>query len=725
MNRHPVHPTQPPVSRREELARAWTNHATSQSYIPRSVVELEALLLELVDELLAALAGDEPPEPTGARVGARLVHEGFIDPTALLATIDSLTEGFLSDLAQTPDTELAKRTVALLGALSAGYADGLRSYTLTQQEQVKQALFNAMVRTEHNLRATENRFREVFTSSAVGIAITDLDGTCVEVNTALSQILACPPGQLADRRLPDFFLTGDDTPDSRGTPGDVRATYQRVLAGTAARVHEHRMLRKENGDTAWVFLAISLLHDGAGDAAYFVTIVQDISELQLLQDRLSHQLLYDALTGLPNRQHFASKLESTLGRIEPDGYVTLCFVNLDAFADFNNGYGHEFGDRLLRTVAGRLETAVADERSLVARIGPDEFAVLIEDTPNTPIIDDVVGRINAELTEAEYIQERGVGAGASIGAVRCRAGEMSAADLFRAADTALRTAKRTGRRQWAGFHPRDDGRAREREALAAELPAAWETGQLTIAYEPLVRLADRHPVAARPSLVWKREDGETLGHRECMQLAERTGMSVQLAPFMLQEVCGRLAELRSVLDEERGALLRVHLSRLQTGDGDLVRAVQRAIKETDAPAGMLLIGLDTTAVLDDYGDARDNLEVLTEVGVPTGLCGFQGGPRELDLLADSAVRTVTLGVDGAGAAARETSSAVLREETERLVRTIVAGGHECSVADVRTMAEARWWAAAGVTTVQGGLYGAPVPAGNLAALADPRPVSAG
>jgi diguanylate cyclase (GGDEF)-like protein/PAS domain S-box-containing protein len=713
------------VSRREELARAWTNHATSQAYIPRAVGEVQEILLELVDEILATLAGDQPPEPAGTRIGARLVYEGFIDPTALRATIDSLTEGLLSELARTPDTELARRTVALLGALSAGYADGLRSYTLTQQEQVKQALFNAMVRTEHNLRATENRFREVFTSSAVGIAITDLDGMCVEANPSLSQILACPPGQLAGRQLPDFFLTDDDPASARGTPGDVRVSYERVLAGTAPRVHEHRRLRKENGETAWVYLAISLLHDGAGDAAYFVTMVQDISELQLLQDRLSHQLLYDALTGLPNRQHFASKLESTLGRIEPDGNLTLCFVNLDGFADINNGYGHEFGDRLLRTVAGRLETAVAGERSLVARIGPDEFAVLIEDTPDTPIIDDVVGRINAELTEAEYIQERGVGAGASIGAVRCRADEMSAAELFRAADTALRKAKRTGRRQWAGFHPRDDGRAREREALAAELPAAWENGQLTIGYEPLVRLADRHPVAARPALVWEREDGEILGHRECVQLAEHTGMSVQLAPFMLREVCARLPELRSVLDEQRGALLRVHLTRLQTGDGDLVRAVQRAIKETDAPAGMLQIGLDTTAVLDDYGDARDNLEVLTEIGVPTGLCGFQGGPRELDLVADTAVRTVTLGPDGAGAAARETASAVLREETERLVRTIVAGGRECAVTDVRTDEEARWWAAAGVTTVQGGLYGTPVRAGNLAALADTRPVSAG
>lgn len=746
MDENPVPATPPPVSRREELARAWTIHATSSAYIPRAVVEVEEVLLELVDQLLAALAGAEAPESTGLRVGARLVHEGFIEPAALQATIDSLTQGLLGDLDRTPDTELARRTVALLGALSAGYANGLRSYTLTQQEQVKQALFNAMVRTEHSLRATENRFREVFTSSAVGIAITDLEGMVVESNPALSQILACPPGQLAGRMLHEFFLSDLDIPTARATPGDVRSAYRRVLRGDSERVQENRRLRKEDGDTAWVEISVSLLHDGSGAPVNFVTIVHDITEQQLLTDRLSHQLLHDALTGLPNRQHFATQLESALGRAGPDGTVTLCFVDLDGFAAVNNGLGHEFGNRLLRTVARRLASAADGERSLVARIGPDEFALLIEDSPLTPEIDDLVGRINGELAEAEYIDDRGVGIGASIGAVRCGGDEMSAADLFRAADSALRKAKATGRRQWAGFHLRDDGPARERDALAAELPAAWENGLLTVAYEPVVGVgreagAGERAVGARAVLVWEREDGEPLGHRECAELAERSGMSVQLGPMMLQEVCARLPELRTALgsgagsraDSEAGdeagtsgPLLRLMLTRLQSGDGDLVRAVNRALKGVDASPDLLEIGLDTGAVLDDYGDARDNLETLDGIGVRTGLCGFQGGPRELDLVADIPVATVTLGVDGAGAAGREGASEVLRVEAERLVAAIVAGGRECSVLDVRSEAEARWWAAAGVTTVQGSLFGVPVAAGNLAALTDlTRSVSAG
>ncbi|MCT2586323.1 diguanylate cyclase domain-containing protein [Actinophytocola gossypii] len=726
MDKDPVPATPPPTARREDLARAWTGAATSTAYIPRAIDELETILLELVDEVLAALADDSTSTPaaTGETVGARLVEEGFTDPHALRASIEVLTAGLLGELDRTPDSELARRTVALLGAMSAGYADGLRNYTLTQQERLKQALFNAMVRAEHNLRATENRFQEVFASSAVGIAITDLDGMCVESNPALGQILGCSPNQLAGRMLPEFFVTEDPLPTPglagpRPVPGSLAETYRRVLDGEAERVQEQRRLRTVDGETAWVVVGISLLHDGAGSPAYFVTMIQDVSELRLLSDRLGHQLLHDALTGLPNRQQFTSKLETTLGRAAPDATVTLCVVNLDGFALVNNSLGHDVGDRLLRTVGQRLEAAVAAERAMVARLGGDEFAVLIEDLPVTPDIDDLIAQINVELAEPEYLDGRGVGIGASTGAVRCRAADMSAGELFRAADTALRKAKATGKRQWAGFHSHEDDAARERDALAVELPAAWENGQLTVAYEPVVLLGTERVVAARPVLSWQRDEETVHDHRFCVELAERTGLTVQLVPQVLGEVGRRLPVLREVFAESLGEvedpLVRIQLTRAQTGDADLARAVHRALRGVATP-GLLEVALDTGAVLDDVGDARDNLDVLVDIGVSTGLCGFQGGPRELELLADSPVRSVTLDPDGIGAAGRDTAGEVLRTEVARLVRAIVDGGRECSVLDPRTPAEAAWWASAGAVSAQGGLFGAPVAADELPGL---------
>ncbi|MFC4853608.1 diguanylate cyclase domain-containing protein [Actinophytocola glycyrrhizae] len=670
--------TAPPVHRREQLARAWTRSATSASYIPRSADDIENLLLELVDDVLASLGADEFSVSAGTRIGARLVSEGFVDPPALAATINVLSRELLADLATTPDTELARRTVALLGALSAGYADGLRGYTLTQQEEVKQALFNAVLRAEHNLRGIENRFLEVFASSASGIAITDLNGMCIEANPALGAILATSSERLPGRMLTDIFR-------DEGA-GDVMGAYHRILDGGQSRVQEHRRLRKENGEVAWVLLAISLLRDGAGTPVYFVTMVQDVTELHLLQDRLGHQLLYDALTGLANRQCFHTKLESMLERADPKATITLCCLNLDAFSLVNNSFGHAVGDRLLQAVGRRLEAAVSEEDALVARIAGDEFAVLIEDSPATQDIGDLIATITGELAEPEYIDGIGVAVGASVGAVRRYAGDGDAAELFRAADTALRKAKATGRRQWAGFHDDEDRTALRLDRLAASLPAAWEVGDLTVELVPVVRLADREPVGARAVLAWDETD-----HATCLQLAERTGWSVHIGPLLLLAACKGFAG--------SPGLLRVQLTRNQSGDADLVRAVRTALEESGLAEDRLELSLDVGALLDDFGDARDNREVLADIGVRVGLCGVTGGPLDFELVSSTGARSVTLsGALGAG-------SPVLAEETARTVRMFATLDAVCSVLDVPTLEAADWWAAIGVATAQGGVFG--------------------
>jgi len=688
--------TAPPVHRREELARAWTRSATTASYIPRSAADLEALLLELVDALLDTLGSDDFTVAAGNRIGARLVKEGFIDPAALTATIEVLSDGLLGDLGQSPDTELSRRTIALLGALSAGYADGLRSHTLTQQEQVKQAMFNSVLRAESNLRTIENRFQEVFASSAIGIAITDLDGMCIEANPALGEILGTRSRPLAGQPLSDMFL-------DEGA-GNVMAGLRQIRDGGPPRVGERRKLRKDDGETAWVLLALSLLRDGAGNPAYFVAMAQDVTELQLLQDRLGHQLVFDALTGLPNRQNFHTKLETAVERAAPDSTITLCCLNLDDFAILNNSRGHEIGDRLLQKVGRKLEAAVADENAVVARIGGDEFAVLIEDTETTPDIGELCGMLTAELSDAEYVDgDEGVAVGASVGAVRRRAGEGTAADLFRAADAALRKAKATGRRQWAGFHDADDGAAMTWDRRATELPAAWENGDLAVAYEPVVRLSDRTAVAARAVLTWAPGD-EPVPHDELVRLTERTGLSVYLGPRILLESSRELPILLAALGAtETDGLLRVQLTRDQTGDADLVRAVHHAVKESGLAAAMLEVSLDTGAVLNEFGEAGDNLEVLGDIDVRVGLCGFAGGPDELALVSAAGVTSVTL----SGSAGRVDANPVLRAETARVVRMLGELGATCSVVDVRSEEEADWWASVGAATAQGGVFGLP------------------
>jgi diguanylate cyclase (GGDEF)-like protein len=426
-------------------------------------------------------------------------------------------------------------------------------------------------------------------------------------------------------------------------------------------------------------------------------MVQDLSELQLLADRLGHQLLHDALTGLANRQLFGSRLESTVGQAPPDASITLCYLGLDALSAVNSGHGHEVGDRLLQTVAKRLEAVVAHERTLVARVGGDEFAILIEDAVDAPDIPTLVDRINADLGEPTYVDGRGIAVGASIGVVRQAAGAMSSRELFRAAEAAMRSAKATGKRQWVRFDPEHAAAVRQLDRLATELPAAWENGELGLGYLPVVRLDNRHVVGFRAVPCWSRSPGPD----SCLRLAERVGLSALLTPWFLGQLCEQSPVVESLVSGSPGPLHRISLSRLQCGDADLVAAVSRALGATGISPRLLEIAFDTGALLDEAGDALDNLQVLADIGVTTALHSFTGGMRELVLLESAPVRSVILANLSTDAGPLSTVA------TARLIADLSQAGVRTRVDGVADTAAARHWADLGVWTASGSLFGEP------------------
>jgi diguanylate cyclase (GGDEF)-like protein len=378
-------------------------------------------------------------------------------------------------------------------------------------------------------------------------------------------------------------------------------------------------------------------------------------------------------------------------------------VNLDAFSVLNNGLGHDTGDRLLRTVAKRLKEAVAGERALIARTDGDEFAILVEDSPTTPDIPELVGRINEALAEPEYIDGNGVAVSATVGVVRCPAEETTGAELFRAAGVALQSARSAGRGQWMRFDAEQDARAREVYRDAAVLPGAFESGELELGYDPVVLLADRTTVAVRAGLRWTGRAAGALDERETMRVAELTGQSVHLGHWLTRVACANLPPLLRT-GPDRDSVLRLRLSRMQSADDGLVAAVLKAAEAAHLKPHLLEIAFDTGAVLDEFGSAPDNLQVLAEIGMRTALCEFSGGPRELALLRRSPARSVIL-ADPFGAGGDDGSA--MPPAVELLVVSIKELGASVSVDGVRTKREANRWASVGVDTALGPLFAEP------------------
>ncbi|PPK61332.1 diguanylate cyclase [Actinokineospora auranticolor] len=666
-----------------DLVRAWLSVVAATAYVPRSAAEIEDLLRSLLGRLTTALAAEPFDAAAGSRVGELMVEGALTGEATLERSLRVLADGLA-------DAGHGARSVApLLAAVAAGYAAALRRRTLAQQENMKLALLTAKQRAERDRRATENRFREVFTASAIGIAITEQDGTFVEVNPALAAILGCPADQLPNRALAEFIAVEDSD--------------ELPVFGEADR----RRLVRPNGESAWVYLTTSLLHDDNGATRYRVTMVQDLSELMLLGNQLSHQNLHDALTGAANRLHFQSRLEAMHGQTSPRHLLTLLCLDLDAFSLINTTHGHQAGDRVLRSVAGRLMNAVDGHDAVVARIGGDEFAVLIAHGTAAPPVSKLVEGINQELSEPEYDGRLGLAVSATIGVVRCKPSEMSSTEMFRAADAALRYARSTGRYQWAEFDAHADRAARKVGESATALPAAWENGELDLAYQPVVRLSDGKVVRVRALARTTGLDGVD----STTELAELTGLSVPLGPWLLAKSTESVpvwqALFAGTADPDE-AVHRVHLSALQSADADLSATVNTAVSRAGVAPGLLEIALDTTTVLTGRGDAQDNLRTLSDIGVVTALHGFNGGPREIAMVERFGVRTVVL------ADPFENwrpdwlpRDAVPMRATLRLIEALESLGTSVGVLGVRDHAEARWWADQGVRTGEGPAFGGP------------------
>jgi diguanylate cyclase (GGDEF)-like protein/PAS domain S-box-containing protein len=659
---------------RAELARAWADAVSPATEVPLPRNIIEQCLLASVDQLVDALR-EEPFYPEcGADAATALVARGIAGADALARTVD-LFGRLLPTLPELSTVgELNSKIPSLLGAFVGGYTAAARQRHLDDR--------NAW-------------FRAVFEASPVGMVITRLDGTITETNGALTELLYYRPAELCGRELAEIFH-----PDDAAL---LRAGYQALVDGKRGRVQRRAKVITGRGDATWVALTVALLRDAEGKATHHLTMVEDIAERQLLEQRVRHQSLHDLMTGLPNRLHFAIHLEEQLER-DRNATFMVCKIDLDCFDIVSDGLGISIGDLLLRSVATRLQSLVAGEQAFVARFDADEFAILIKESPSTPNAATLAARINAELSEPVYLAGRGLAVSACVGIVRRAAGETEAKELIRAADATLHRIKRTGRGQWGLYDPRADAADRLRYALATEMPAAWEDGQVSLSYQPLVRLDPEvvdagQTVALAALLGWRHPKQGEVHHDDCLALAEQTGLVLTVGPWMLRQAC---EQLRAWRDEcgAGSAPIRVDLTAYLTQDPDLVQLVQTTLAETQLEPADLQLGMPVEVIFAGHGDAMDNVVTLAEIGVRTVLTHYGQAVGNLALLESLPVAGVEL-ADPLVRVAAERPDSVVRPALASLVPLIRRTGAAVVVTGIDSTEQADWWRSVGADSGRG------------------------
>jgi diguanylate cyclase (GGDEF)-like protein len=354
--------------------------------------------------------------------------------------------------------------------------------------------------------------------------------------------------------------------------------------------------------------------------------------LEANQARLRHEATHDALTGLPNRMFFSERLAATLeeARANPERVYAVLFVDLDEFKAINDSLGHIAGDQLLNAVAERMR-ATAEGHDFVARIGGDEFAILVCDRDSARDVEAVVEVIQDALVRPMTIENRLVYNTASIGIALLNESYERIEDVLRNADTAMYHAKSQGRARHAFFDDHMHLEVSRRLALTSALRTAIEREQFTVVYQPIVEIADGRIIGFEALVRWRNpESGEVLPG-EFIPLAEDVGLVVPIGRFVFVEACRRLAEWRR---RAPGLDLRMHvnLSVQEVLHPDVDAFVARNLRRFGLAAENMTVEITESAIMRSGAAASAALERLHATGVRLCIDDFGTGYSSLRYL---------------------------------------------------------------------------------------------
>jgi diguanylate cyclase (GGDEF)-like protein len=506
--------------------------------------------------------------------------------------------------------------------------------------------------------------------------------------------------EVVDLRLQrDLELVGDDAHDRVGRLlGAIAAGYARALRDRT--LDEQESIRR----------------------AALVARQQAEQALRVSEARFRHQATHDPLTGLPNR----AMLSERLNRAFADGNgrrVGVCFVDLDGFKVVNDSLGHAVGDRLLATVAHRLDERLTGTGHLVARMGGDEFVILVEGTTGTDDVTRVADTALAAVAEPVHIDGHDLSVSASIGVVEQPVAHSNPSELMRAADITLNWAKSAGKGRWAIFDPRRNDVDLARYALSAAMPGALDRNEFFVDYQPMVSLADGALVGVEALVRWQHPRLGLLPPDRFVGLAEETGLIVKLGGWVLDEACRQAARWHA--NGDRGFYISVNLAMRQVHDPALVDTVLAVLDRTGLRPGSLQLEITESAAMNSDDEPVAALRALAARGVRIAIDDFGTGYSNLGYLRTLPVRE--LKIAGSFVHSLRSPDATGNPTDECILASLVSLAHTLGLTvtaeGVETPEQADRLRAIGCDAAQGWLFGRPGPPEQIAAAVAPAPVS--
>ena len=596
------------------------------------------------------------------------------------------------------DTDFHDEDVRLLESIAASTAPVLHEWRERQYQET------ARVEAERALRESEQRYRELYEGSPVGVFVFDRDLVFVDCNAAFEEILGAPADHYRGKLIPS--LTG-------GT--EFRTAMEQAVQGREGLFEGP--YTASTGRRLWLMLKVAPRYDGDGEIVGATGVIVDRTKERDSEEKVRHLLLHDPVTGLANRALLEDRTGQAVkhaARKRLTFSVAVC--RIDRFDTVESSLGHEETDHLLKELGRRLQHAGRAEDTL-AYLGGGSLAALLPGAAGPAEATAAVSAILAAVSEPFTVAEHELFLSLSMGLAIYPSDGATATELLRNADAAMRRASDEGGDRWNFFHPGMNAEHRDRLALDAELHRALDAGQFFLEYQPVVSTATEEIVAVEALVRWQHPERGVVPPMDFIPVAEDSGILIPLGAWILSEACrqGRAWQRRF----RTPLRVSVNISARQLHEETLVDTVRRTLRATGFDPRSLELEITETAAMRDARHTAQILGALRAMGVRVALDDFGTGYSSLSHLVRLPISTVKI------------DRSFVRDlltvpEHAAVAASVIALGHRLGLTvvaeGVETIGERSVLREEGCDAIQGFLYSRPLPPEACAALLEAQTI---
>ena len=554
-----------------------------------------------------------------------------------------------------------------------------------------------LVETELALQRSQDDFRMLVEASTdYAIMMVDPQGAIQSWNTGAQRIFGLTPQQAIGLSITTLFTPEDQV------LGEPLREFE--TAKEHGRSEDDRWHLRADGTRFWAAGVVAPLNTPAGELRGYVKILRDQTRQRLAQEQTQFLANHDALTGLPNRVQFSNHLHTAIASAERSNVpFALLLLDLDRFKHVNDTYGHHAGDLLLKEVALRIMSSLR-ETDFVARLGGDEFVIIQRDVSQPEAAEGLARKLVLELGRPYRLESHEVMSGTSIGIGIYGRDARTSVELLKCADLALYRAKSNGRHTYH-FHTAELSSAQSwRRNREAALRDALDQHRFELYYQPQVDLHNWRISTVEALLRWNASDLELLLPGDFLDIAEDTGIIVQIGEWALREACSRVRRWQE--QGMDGLRLSLNCSAREFGDPAFVARISSILAEAGVDFASLEVEIQE-AMLAQHPEIREQLAALRALGIRLVIDHFGMGATALVDFKD-------LGVDALKIDKAFVQHLPHRREDSAITSAIISLAHNLGIAvvagGVETAEQLAYLKARDCTSAQGFIFCPPLPA---------------